>query len=88
MAFKYSMVIRRVDYGADTLSELSAIYCRARDATEEGCSTFRPVNVREGEKIIGHISYNGRIWNKSVNVGLSMPACLDDSSLIYDNRLA
>jgi hypothetical protein len=79
-AFKFTMVIRRVDYGADTLRELSAIYCRVRDATGEGASTFRPVDVREDDKHIGYLSYNGRIWE-------GRPANWNGNStkLIYDN---
>lgn len=85
--FKYKATIRRVEYGADNLKLLSEIYCLARDASGEGCSTFRPVNVREGAKEIGHISYNGRIWDQPLNAGLSMPLCLDTSKMLYDNRV-
>jgi hypothetical protein len=86
--FRYQATIRNVDYGADTLELLSAIYCRVRDASGEGNTTFRPVNVREAGKHIGHISYNGRVWDQPLNDGLWMPPCLDDSKLLFDNRRA
>lgn len=84
--FKYHTTIRRVQYGADSLQLLSQIYCMARDVSGEGCSTFRPVNVSMDGKEIGHISYNGRVWDQPLHDGLWMPPCLDTSALIYDNR--
>lgn len=84
--FRYQAMIRGVVYGADSLSLLSEIYCLARDVSGEGCSTFRPVNVREAGIEIGHISYNGRVWNQPLNNGLWMPPCLDTSELLFDNR--
>jgi hypothetical protein len=73
-----------------SLKELSEYYCEIRDESGEGCSTFRPVNVciAGTAEAIGHISYNGRIWDRPVNGGLSIPLCLDDSKLLYDNRAA
>lgn len=85
--FRYQITIRRVTYGADSLSLLSEIYSLVRDASREGCSTFRPVNVRDGDREIGHISYNGRIWNQPLNNGLSVAPCLDSSELLFDNRV-
>lgn len=84
--FRYQITIGRVVYGADHLKLLSEIYCLARDVSGEGCTTFRPVNVREGAQEIGHISYNGRIWNQPLNAGLWTPPCLDNSTLLFDNR--
>jgi hypothetical protein len=84
--FRYQATIRDVVYGADNLKLLSEIYCLARDVSGEGNTTFRPVNVREGDKEIGHISYNGRVWDQPLNHGLWMPPCLDNSKLIFDNR--
>jgi hypothetical protein len=91
--FKYQATIRNVVYGADSLKLLSEIYCLARDVSGEGCTTFRPVNVREGGKEIGHISYNGRVWDQPVShgregEGLSIPLCLDTSKIIFDNRVS
>jgi hypothetical protein len=89
--FKYQATIRNVVYGADSLKLLSEIYCRVRDASGEGCSTFRPVNVREAGKLIGHISYNGRVWDQPVSwgregEGLWIPLCLDTSKMLFDSR--
>ena len=70
------------------LKWLSECYCEIRDESGEGCSTFRPVNVFicGTADAIGHISYNGRVWDQPLNNGLSVPLCLDDSKLLYDNR--
>src|SRR5258708_2767136 len=71
-----------------SLKELSEYYCEIRDESGEGCSTFRPVNVLVCGTVdaIGHISYNGRVWDQPLNHGLSVPPCLDTSRLLYDNR--
>jgi hypothetical protein len=85
--FKYHATIRGVEYGADTLQLLSQIYCLARDVSGEGCSTFRPINVTTDGKEIGHISYNGRVWEGPTSPsGLWIPPCCDTITLIYDNR--
>ena len=80
--FIYNMTIRRVAYGADSLSELSAIYGRVRDATGEGNSTFGSVDVYDrSRKHVGHVSYNGRVWSgtaKNWN---------HDTTLLYDTAV-
>ncbi len=71
-----------------SLKWLSECYCEIRDESGEGCSTFRPVNVYKAgtTKIIGHISYNGRIWdNPTGRRGLSK--IIKERWPIYDNRL-
>jgi hypothetical protein len=72
-----------------TLKWLSECYCEIRDESGEGCSTFGTVDVKIAGtiNIIGHISYNGRIWSgPGGKHGLSIPLCLDDSKLLYDAR--
>lgn len=71
-----------------SLKWLSECYCEIRDETGEGCSTFHPVDVKicGTTEIVGHISYNGRIWDQPTCNGLAMPLCLDHSKLLYDNR--
>ncbi len=74
----YTAKIRGSIVISDELSVISKVYCRIRDESGEGCSTFRDVLVRrEGGGVIGRISYNGRIWN---NLG-------DGRALLYDNRV-
>lgn len=70
-----------------SLKWLSECYCEIRDESGEGCSTFLPVNVLIAgtTEIVGHISYNGRVWDKASCGGLIAP-CVDDSKVIYDNR--
>ncbi len=54
--------IRSVTHKAETLKELSEAYCRVRDDSGEGMSTFRNAIVKQNGKVVGYISYNGRIW--------------------------
>lgn len=78
--FNFNMTIRRVAYGANSLSELSAIYCRVRDATGEGNSTFGSVDVFDkARKHLGHVSYNGRVWSGTAK------EWNNTSALIFDN---
>ncbi len=80
MAFYTTIRSRR--YQAATLRELSEAYCKVRDESGEGGSTFRSVNVfAKGGKIVGHISYNGRVWDNE-------RATIAQGNLLYDNRVA
>lgn len=56
--------IRLIPYAAESLAELSAIYCRVRDETQEGASSFKEVLVYESGRClpIGHIAYNGNVF--------------------------
>jgi len=73
----YSFKMRNQTFTAATMGELSALYCKARDESGEGNSTFPKPTVRGGcdgpRGYIGKFSYNGRIWN--------------DGVLVYDNRV-
>jgi hypothetical protein len=79
--FTFTCEIRRVAYGADTLAELSAIYCRVRDASGEGASTFPMPSVKQGDKVIGRIAYNGRIFKKP-----DRETDGENLVLLFDNR--
>lgn len=74
---RYSATLRSVgnpDYGqytrqsepkevkADTIEDLCAL---ARDYIEEnnlGGGNWPMTKVKDGKKVVGHISYNGRFW--------------------------
>ena len=73
-----------------SLRWLSECYREIRDESCEGNTTFRPVNVYRCGTVeaIGHISYNGRIWNRPAHHGLDTPLCLDDSEMLFDSRAA
>lgn len=58
----FSFTIRGVVYTARTLAGISAAYCKARDESGEGASTWPTVAIWSNDDDIGHISYNGRIW--------------------------
>lgn len=62
-----------------TLKEASRMYCAARDHFGEGASrTPSPLIVDEQGMVIGHVSYNGRVWAGESYVAGQIP--------IYDNR--
>lgn len=62
----FSFNIRGTVYTARTLAGVSAAYCKARDESGEGASTFPfpmvSVIERGTEVFIARLSYNGRIW--------------------------
>jgi len=80
MALSYSFKLRGQTFTAATLSELSALYCAARDESGEGQSTFPSVNFSLGRNLAGRISYNGKIWDKTVKQR-------DSGSVLYDPYL-
>lgn len=61
-----------------SLAEASAIYSAARDRSGKGASGWPDGAVLEGDKVIGRVSYNGRVWEP----GPWKP----DSVPLYDNR--
>jgi hypothetical protein len=83
----YTAKIRGNIIVSDELSVISKAYCRIRDESGEGGSTFRPVNVKQDGKVIGSISYNGRIWSQSVAEKKASVSGGDISTLIYENRI-
>jgi hypothetical protein len=84
---KFYAAIRGELLHAASLKEISDLYCEIRDETGEGCSTFMPVNVyRAGTTdLVGHISYNGRVWSGSAYGGHIAP-CVDNSVMLFDSR--
>jgi hypothetical protein len=63
-----------------TLEEASRIFSAARDEFGEGASrTPSPLIVDEHGAVIGHVSYNGRVW-----AGASY---LPGTQPLYDNRV-
>ena len=71
--------IGRTRFQVNTLEEASRMFCVARDKAGEGASrTPSPLVVDEKGAIIGHLSYNGRVW--------SGPTYAADAELLYDNQ--
>lgn len=70
----YTFKIRCRAFVAATLAEVSETYNRERDISGEGASTFPTASVVREGKVIGRLSYNGRIWAPG-----------SDTELIYDN---
>jgi hypothetical protein len=50
----------------ETLEEASRVYCKLRDESDEGSSTFPEGRLYDtsGEQI-AYVSYNGRVWSGS-----------------------
>jgi hypothetical protein len=72
--------IGRRRYQVATFEQASLMFCAARDASGEGASTIpAPTIVDERGDIIGHVSYNGRVWPGGSYVADAQP--------LYDNRI-
>ena len=55
---------KRITLEVASLDEASNFYCNLRDQSCEGASTFPKGKVKQGNKVIADISYNGCIWEK------------------------
>jgi hypothetical protein len=65
-----------------TLADASALFCATRDRFGEGASRTPPADVVDGSgNLIGHISYNGRIWAGAARDWSATTA------LLFDNRI-
>jgi hypothetical protein len=68
-------------YPVASFEQASQMFCTARDVHGEGGSkTPSPLIVDDAGEIIGHVSYNGRVWP-----GAEWSA---DAAPLYDNRVA
>lgn len=76
----FSFTLRGETREASSLAGISAAYCRLREASGEGYSTFPLADVIREGKPVAVISYNGRIWEHNGN-----PASLTslNQKLIY-----
>lgn len=55
--------VGRMRYEVATLEQASLMFCLARDASGQGASQIEtPMIVRQDGAVIGHVSYNGRVW--------------------------
>lgn len=55
--------IGRKRYHVASFKEASDKFCAARDASGNGASrTPSPLLVDDAGAVIGHVSYNGRVW--------------------------
>jgi hypothetical protein len=68
-------------YQVATFEEASRMFCAARDKAGEGASrTPSPLIVDGQGAVIGHVSYNGRVWAGATYVSGAKP--------LWDNRKA
>jgi hypothetical protein len=62
-ATAFTMVIGRRRYAVASLTEASSKFCAARDKVGAGASqTPTPMLYAADGKLVGYISYNGRVW--------------------------
>lgn len=67
-------------YEVASLQQASEMFCAARDRSGEGASnTPTPTIVTADGRVIGRISYNGRIWPDET--------WTTDSRPLFDNRV-
>lgn len=65
----------------DSYAEASELFCATRDAYGEGASrTPTALLVYEDGRVVGHVSYNGRVWAGAPQ------SWTGDTALFYDNR--
>lgn len=71
--------IGRKRFQIASFEEASRMFCLARDKAGEGASrTPSPMIVDEQGAVIGHVSYNGRVWAGAFYVSGKQP--------LYDDR--
>lgn len=61
-AQKLTVRIGRKTYAIPDLATASRMVCAARDRSGVGNSRFTVPLIYEGERQIGYVSYNGRVW--------------------------
>ena len=72
--------IGRKRFQIASFEEASLMFCAARDQAGEGASrTPSPLIVDELGTVIGHVSYNGRVWSGATYVSSVKP--------LYDSRV-
>ena len=69
-------------YTAATYAEASALFSAARDKSGLGSSKMPLPAIEQDGQIVGHFSYNGRVWSDPSR--LWQP----DATPIYDNAAA
>lgn len=54
--------IGRKAYAIPDLAAASRMVCEARDRSGIGSSAFKPPLICEGDRPVGYVSFNGRVW--------------------------
>ena len=71
----------KIRFASNSLADLSAYFCNWRDGLDLGASQMPKGFVLDSDgSVIGHISYNGRVW-----AGVEYAP---NASPLYDNRTA
>lgn len=66
-------------YQVASFAQASQMFCIARDKSGEGASSVpSPLIVDDAGEVIGHVSYNGRVWPGSEWTA--------DATPLFDNR--
>lgn len=51
-------------YSGETLAEVSALFSAARDKSGRGSSSMPLPEIKQDSDVVGHFSYNGRVWSE------------------------
>jgi hypothetical protein len=78
MAYKFR--VNRMAFECETIKECSETYSNVRDGLDLGASRLNAAALFQDGKVVGHISYNGRVWTGSAKDWTAQTA------LLYDNR--
>lgn len=62
MSAALSIRVGRKTYAIPDLAAASRLVCEARDRSGARSSRFTPPLIFDGGRLVGHVSYNGRVW--------------------------
>lgn len=80
MAMTLVIGARLYPVAPETLAAASALYCAKRDASKLPSSRMPPAFIMRDGRTIGHMSYNGRVWEGSPR------QWSPETKPLYDNR--
>ena len=58
----YTVEILGRRFSTPDMVHASQVVSFVRDKSGLGASEFGPCLIRENEKVVGHVSYNGKVW--------------------------
>lgn len=80
-----TLTIGKRRYQVASIEEASRMFCAARDKSGFGASkTPKPLIYNADGSLLGHISYNGRVWAGRDYIPNATPLC----EAVYDDMTA
>lgn len=71
-----------------SVEDAQEVYCKLREESGLGASTFGRGMVRTGRKLVASISYNGRVWDAKGNPVAADDVAGLDANIIYGAGLS